>query len=289
MRFVQFRVKAPVRLVRAGLQPLGVRRDERVLVQQVRLERQQLVQLLTHQHRMDGQVTVAARVRGVEVLGDEGRQVRVVRHIQRLQEMSQSIHPQVDGQQPVVRVRGETLHRVRILRILKRPLEQGVPADDARVKLRWQVGDLARYLALLVEVEIQRLFQVPQRLLGFGGIAEQCLPVANLLSAFRDTMPLDPGLQQGVHFGKLAQVLLMEAVEVVVVFRARHEFLEHLRPVIGEGKAFEKARIHRAGHGSRHQTPQQCQPDARLHSRPLPVLSVMHYLCPIASRSSLVM
>lgn len=94
----------------------------------------------------------------------------------------------------------------------------------------------------MIVADAEALDEVFQRALRVLLIAEDGLAVQNhaagLVFVRRALVPL---VEEVVQFCGVADVLVMEGVEEIILLRARHEFAEGLFPIRREGEALNEA------------------------------------------------
>ncbi len=144
------------------LQPAQSHVDELALVQQVRLQLQAFVQLGQQQQFVDGERSESAAVGMVQVVDDQLGQVRVVGPLQPLEQIPAQFRFEFYGHQPI---EGRVLKSLQVLILTHGTVGQRFAADQFRIQLRGQIRLGIEPFPLVIELQIQLLAEVVQRLL----------------------------------------------------------------------------------------------------------------------------
>ena len=171
---------------------------------------------------MDLERPEAAAALLLEVVDDQLSELRVIGPAEPFEKITSLVGVERLGDEPVERPIGET---GQVLVAAKGVGREGLAADAASGRARVGKEDLASSrLALLVEMEIELLAEVVERLFGMIRVRQQRLPVLDLADAIAGAMLFDPAPQQLFDLVELPRVLRLEALIVVGVDRARDEF-----------------------------------------------------------------
>ena len=120
--------------------------------------------------------------------------------------------------------------------------QEDLAADFGRIEAGGQVGLRIRHLALVIVADAEALDEVFQRALRVLLVAEDGLAIQNdaaRLVFVRRALP--PLVEQVVELRGVADVLIMQRVEEIILLRARHEFPEGLFPIRRESEALNEA------------------------------------------------
>ena len=144
------------------------------------------------------------------------------------------------------RLRHEPLQRILRKRIEAQVIAQRIGLEDRqrhrrRIEFFRQIRSLVAHFLFVIEVQAQPLFQVRQRPLRILVVVEQRPTIqyrpATLAFIRKPLRPLRENLRQ---FGLVAHVLIMQRVEKIIVFGARHQLAEHLRAIRSQRELFDE-------------------------------------------------
>ena len=192
---------------------------------------------------MDGEGTEAARMFGVQIVDDQLRQIDDVGPTQPGENVPSQRGIELVGEQPI---EGGLLVIVGPLL----PSAQGIGRQRlARNRSRIQSGGQVRraplHDLLVVEMQPQPVLEIGERAIRIFFVTQQRVPSLNFGESGRLIEALMPRRVERNGFVVLLGIQIMQAVEVVIIFRSGNELLERLGPIPSQGEFLDEADVGR--------------------------------------------